>query len=379
MKPTPYGHISLKNILVDGEAKIGLKFNGSAQLIPVLESIPNVSYSNTFQMFYLPAGKETIGLVFKSLKGKAWINGSGFFTKKSSGKQAEVADMSKIRKKYESEEISSLVPIEYVEKLENKMYSFNTAKTYLCCFSIFMQQFKNIPLMEISEEDILSYMNQLVRSGKSSTYINQMINSIKFYYENVMGMPNRFYMIDRPEKVEKLPKVLSKSEVQKIIAHTANIKHKCIVSLLYSAGLRRQELLDMKITDIDSARMMIRVNQGKGKKDRYTVLSTTLLDDLRAYFKEWRPKEYLFEGISGEKYTASSVRSIIVGAAKRAKIWKTVTPHMLRHSFATHLLEAGTDIRYIQTLLGHASTKTTEVYTQVTLVNVQQIKSPLDF
>ncbi|MBL7898856.1 MAG: tyrosine-type recombinase/integrase, partial [Crocinitomicaceae bacterium] len=182
----------------------------------------------------------------------------------------------------------------------------------------------------------------------------------------------------RPEKVEKLPKVLSKSEVQKIIAHTANIKHKCIVSLLYSAGLRRQELLDMKITDIDSARMMIRVNQGKGKKDRYTVLSTTLLEDLREYFKEWRPKEYLFEGISGEKYTASSVRSVLVGAAKRAKIWKTVTPHMLRHSFATHLLEAGTDIRYIQTLLGHASTKTTEVYTQVTLVNVQQIKSPLD-
>ncbi|MBK6527969.1 MAG: tyrosine-type recombinase/integrase [Crocinitomicaceae bacterium] len=143
-------------------------------------------------------------------------------------------------------------------------------------------------------------------------------------------------------------------------------------------ALRRQELLDMKITDIDSARMMIRVNQGKGKKDRFTVLSTTLLEDLRIYFKEYRPKDYLFEGAGGEKYTASSVRAIVLNAAKKAGIWKTVTPHMLRHSFATHLLEAGTDLRYIQTLLGHVSSKTTEIYTQVTLVNVQQIKSPLD-
>jgi integrase/recombinase XerD len=378
MNQSSFGHLSLKNILVEGEAKIGLKNNGSAHILPIIESLPGVRYSATFSMHYLPAGKASIGIVFKHFKGKAWINGSGFFAKKTAGKQKVTADLSRIRQKYDSEDISLQVPIEYLEKLENKMYSLNTARTYLSCFRIFMQTFKNIPLMDITEQDIQGYLNQLIRAGKSSTYVNQMINSIKFYYENVKGMPNRFYLIDRPEKVEKLPKVLSKSEVQKIIANTPNIKHKCIVSLLYSAGLRRQELLDMKITDIDSARMMIRVNQGKGKKDRYTVLSKILLEDLRTYFKEWRPKEYLFEGAGGEKYTASSVRAIVLNASKKAGLRKTVTPHMLRHSFATHLLEAGTDLRYIQTLLGHNSSKTTEIYTQVTLVNVQQIKSPLD-
>jgi integrase/recombinase XerD len=262
-------------------------------------------------------------LYLNTSEAKPGLTARDFFTKKSAGKQKEVSDMSKIRKRYELDDMPTVVPLEYVEKLENKMYSLNTARTYLSCFKLFMQTFKDIQLMEISEQDIQAYMNQLVREGKSSTYVNQMINAIKFYYENVKGMPNRFYMIDRPEKVEKLPKVLSKTEVQKIIAKTPNIKHKCIVSLLYSAGLRRQELLDMKITDIDSARMMIRVNQGKGKKDRFTVLSTTLLEDLRIYFKEWRPKEYLFEGAGGEKYTASSVRSIVLNAAKRAGIWKT--------------------------------------------------------
>jgi integrase/recombinase XerD len=374
-----FGQITLKNILVSGTGQMGLKVSGNKDLLSTIEKLPNVKYAADLDLFYLPADSKSIGLVFKEFKGKAWINGSAFFDKRATGRQHEQPDLEKFKQKYDDVELDFTIPIDYIRKLENKMYSFNTAKTYISCFAIFMKSFKDIPLIEISETDIQAYLNGLIRAGKSGTYVNQMVNAIKFYYENVMGMPNRFYMIDRPEKTERLPKVLSKDEVQRIIANTANIKHKCIVSLLYSAGLRRQELLDMKITDIDSGRMMIRVSQGKGKKDRYTVLSKTLLDDLRLYFKEWRPKEYLFEGIAGQKYTASSVRSIIVRAAKKAKIWKTVTPHMLRHSFATHLLEAGTDLRYIQTLLGHTSSKTTEVYTQVTLVNVQQIKSPLDF
>jgi site-specific recombinase XerD len=205
-----------------------------------------------------------------------------------------------------------------------------------------------------------------------------MLNSIKFYYENVMGMPNRFYAIDRPQKIERLPKVLSKFEVQQLITFAGNIKHKCVISLLYSAGLRRQELLDLKIADVDSKRMMIRVDQGKGKKDRYTVLSQSLLNDLRQYFKEWQPKVYLFEGAKGDKYSSGSVRAIVMNTAQRARIHKKVTPHMLRHSFATHLLESGTDIRYIQTLLGHSTTKTTEIYTQVSMISMQGIKSPLD-
>jgi len=206
-----------------------------------------------------------------------------------------------------------------------------------------------------------------------------MVNSIKFYFEIVMDMPSRMYTIERPRLEKKLPKVLSIEEVKLLIKHTNNIKHKCIVSLLYSAGLRRSELLNLRVNDIDSKRMLIFIGSAKGNKDRYTLLSEATLTDLREYFKQWRPKEFLFEGIKGNKYSPTSVANIVNKAAIKAKIRKKVTPHMLRHSFATHLLENDTDLRYIQTLLGHSSSTTTEIYTQVAVKNIQNIKSPLDY
>jgi site-specific recombinase XerD len=191
-------------------------------------------------------------------------------------------------------------------------------------------------------------------------------------------MPNRFYNIERPREKKPLPKVISLQEVNALINNTNNIKHRCIVSLLYGAGLRRAELLNLKLTDIDSKRMVIEVRNGKGGKDRLTILSETVLSDLRRYYKEWKPKTYLFEGSKGKKYSPASVLNIVKKAARKAGIKKTVTPHMLRHSFATHLLENGTDLRYIQVLLGHNSTRTTEIYTQVAVNNIKIIKSPLE-
>jgi site-specific recombinase XerD len=205
-----------------------------------------------------------------------------------------------------------------------------------------------------------------------------MLNAIKFYYEVVMGMPNRFYSIDRPRKKEVLPKVISKEEVKMLLAAITNLKHKCIVQTLYSAGLRRSELLALKPHHIDSKRMVINVEHGKGGKDRQTLLSPKLLDNLRRYYKKYKPKEYLFEGQRGGQYSGTSVRMIVDHAAKKAGIAKHVTPHILRHSFATHLLEANTDLRYIQSLLGHSSTNTTEIYTHVATKNISQISSPLD-
>ena len=192
-------------------------------------------------------------------------------------------------------------------------------------------------------------------------------------------MPNRMYTIERPRKESKLPKVLSVEEVKLLIENTNNIKHRCVISLLYSAGLRRSELLNLKVNDIDSKRMLIFIRSAKGNKDRYTLLSKATLTDLRIYFKQWQPKVFLFEGMKGNKYSPTSVANVVNKAALKAKIIKKVTPHMLRHSFATHLLENNTDLRYIQTLLGHSSTKTTEVYTQVAVNNIQNIKSPLDY
>ncbi|MDP4209588.1 MAG: tyrosine-type recombinase/integrase [Bacteroidota bacterium] len=176
-----------------------------------------------------------------------------------------------------------------------------------------------------------------------------------------------------------LPEVFSEKEVADLLRVTENVKHKCILMASYSAGLRLSEIVNLKLKDIDSKRMQIRIEQAKGKKDRYTILSPKFLELLRKYFIEYKPKEYLFEGpLPGNKYSPSSVQMIFKEAVRKVGITKKVTVHTLRHSFATHLLESGTDLRYIQSLLGHESTKTTEVYTHVTTKGFDQIKSPLD-
>lgn len=191
-------------------------------------------------------------------------------------------------------------------------------------------------------------------------------------------MPNRFYDVERPFKKEKLPEVISKESVLRMIDTCTNFKHKCIIKLLYSAGLRRGELLNMKISDIDSERMVIRVNGGKGQKDRFTLLSATVLEDLKKYYTAYKPKEYLFEGAGGGRYSASSVLKVIKRAAEKARVGKRVYPHILRHSFATHLLENGTDLRYIQVLMGHNTSKTTEIYTHVATTDFARIQKLLD-
>lgn len=175
-----------------------------------------------------------------------------------------------------------------------------------------------------------------------------------------------------------MPTVISKEEILAIIENTNNIKHRCIVELLYGSGLRRSELLNLKLVVIDSNRMLIRVKNSKGNKDRHTLLSQTALEDLRVYFKEWRPQTYLFEGQNGGKYSGESVLKIVKSAALKSRIKQSITPHVLRHSFATHLLESGVDLRQIQVLLGHGSSKTTEIYTHVATNTFKNIKNPLD-
>ncbi|WP_228780176.1 tyrosine-type recombinase/integrase [Aquiflexum lacus] len=209
------------------------------------------------------------------------------------------------------------------------------------------------------------------------------VNAIKFYFEKVRGGERKYYHVDRPIREKALPEVLSEEEVTKILRVTKNIKHKAILMTIYSAGLRIGELVNLKIKDIDSNRMQIRVEQAKGKKDRYTVLSQRTLEILMRYIKQDRPFEYLFEGQGSTKeipvrYSTTSISSILNKAVKIVGITKNVTVHTLRHSFATHLLERGTDLRYIQSLLGHESPKTTQIYTHITTKGFDQIKSPLD-
>ena len=270
-------------------------------------------------------------------------------------------------------------PPEYLEKLTVKRYSKNTAKTYLGCFKEFINYYTSKNLNDITESDIKNFMLYLVEQKNVSTsYQNQSINAIKFYYEQVLGGDRKFYYIDRPFKEYKLPSVLNIDEIQRIIGSIENLKHKCMILTLYSAGLRISELLHLKLADIDSERMLIHVKNAKGQKDRMTLLSVKLLDYLREYFKVYRPKVYLFEGQLGGAYATRSVQNIFKTACEKANIHKKASLHTLRHSFATHLLESGTDLRYIQSLLGHASSKTTEIYTHITRKGMEHIKSPLD-
>jgi integrase/recombinase XerD len=372
-----FGHITLKHLMVKGQKQIGLQLSNNSAIRTIIESQNVYHWNETFNMYAAPNTKDNLNLVFNSFKGIAWINGAHFYEGKVKTKFNDEINLNTFRKRKPSSK-KALAPTTYLDKLESKRYSLNTARTYISCFETFMNYFQGQNLVTITERDIQTYLNELSRKGVSTSKLNQVINSIKFYYETVLQMPNRFYSIDRPFKEDRLPKVISQKEVFKIIEATNNLKHRCILSILYSAGLRRQELLNLKITDIDSERMVITVNQGKGRKDRVTILSEKVLVDLRLYFKEWRPKTYLFEGKMGEKYGRSSIGKILTRATCKAQITKRVTPHMLRHSFATHLLEAGTNLRHIQALLGHSSSKTTEIYTQVSIQHIQNLKSPFD-
>jgi integrase/recombinase XerD len=270
-------------------------------------------------------------------------------------------------------------PQELIDKLTELRYSEKTIKTYSNSFEEFINYFHKHEINGINESMIVSFLRHLVTERKvSSSYQNQAINAIKFYYERVLGGQRKFYFIERPITEKALPVVLNKEEVISILNATENQKHKAMLMLAYSSGLRVSELLNLKIKDIDSERMQLRVSQAKGKKDRYTVLSRKALDMLRVYFRNYHPKEWLFEGVDGGQYSMRSIQAVMQYACKRAGILKKVSMHTLRHSFATHLLESGTDLRYIQSLLGHSSSKTTEIYTHVTTKGFSQIISPLD-
>ena len=272
------------------------------------------------------------------------------------------------------------LPEGYLELLERKRYSPSTIKTYRAYFSDFMEYHKGRNIDRLKVADINKYILYLVNEKKISvSQQNMRINAIKFYYEQVKGGQRQYYGgITRAKEYKSLPEVLSRNEVARILACLSNRKHRCMISLIYSAGLRRSELLNLTPKDIISERMLVRI-MGKGRKCRYSLLSEKLLKDLREYFKEYRPQKWLFEGeTSGEQYSASALVKILKEAASRAGIKHRVHVHMLRHSFATHLLEQGTDLRTIQELLEHNDIKTTSIYLHVTSAHKSSIPNPLD-
>ncbi len=270
-------------------------------------------------------------------------------------------------------------PQNFMDKLRELRYSQNTLDVYSDMFEEFINYYEETAIDDITEPMIMDFLRYLVTERHVSTsYQNQSINAIKFYYERVLGGRRKVYMINRPREEKFLPEVLSQEEVTALLNATENLKHKAILMTIYSAGLRIGEAINLKIKDIDSNRMQVRVEQAKGKKDRYTLLGIKTLEILRKYVAEYKPTIWLFEGAKGEAYSQKGIQAILKKSVEKVGIKKHITVHTLRHSFATHLLEAGTDLRYIQSLLGHSNSKTTEIYTHITTKGFDQIKSPLD-
>jgi integrase/recombinase XerD len=264
--------------------------------------------------------------------------------------------------------------------LKHKRYSENTINTYTVALKIFIKFIHPKPLQEVNNQDMVRFVNEyILKNNFSFSFQNQVINAIKLFFKKIQKSELKIQQLERARREYKLPNVLSKEEVKAILEALSNIKHKAMLSLVYACGLRRSELLNIKIPDVNSKRHLLIIRNAKGRKDRVTPISDKIINMLKEYHKMYKPDTWLFEGQKkGEKYSKTGLQTVLHYALKNAKITKPVTLQWLRHSYATHLLESGTDLRYIQELLGHKSSRTTEIYTHVTQKNLQKIKSPFD-
>lgn len=268
--------------------------------------------------------------------------------------------------------------LKFEEVLKLKAYSKATIKTYLTEFSQFLKFLNENSVNEVANEDVNKYLYNLVLNKLSENQIHSRINAIKGYFKYIDNKELNLELIIRPKKKKMLPNVLSKTEIKKIFSVIENDKHLLMLKLCYGMGLRVSEIINLKVSNIDSSRMMVHIENAKGKKDRYVNLPQTVLTDLRVYYLKYKPDVYLFGGQYGGQYTARSVQSVFKRALKKANIQKQISIHGLRHSFATHLLEKGTDMVFIQKLLGHQNMKTTEIYAKVSTKILKNVESPLD-
>jgi integrase/recombinase XerD len=338
-----------KAIIHRGEKRIGVYFERNQDLITLIKTVTGSRWSQSKQFWHVPNTIEN-----------------------------------RIRFKIETSSLPALEAMQQIEKfkqwLQSKRYSDNTIKTYSEALKSFLTFFKDKSVFEITNGDVILYNNEYILKNKlSASYQNQIVNAIKLYFKTIQNIKIELDKVHRPKRAKELPNVLSKEEVKSILMAPSNLKHKAMLSLIYSCGLRSGELIALKPVHIDSKRNIVLLKNAKGKKDRIAPLSLKILELLREYFKIYKPTTYLFEGqVSGMPYDARSLQQVLKQSIKKAGITKPVTLHWLRHSYATHLLESGTDLRYIQELLGHSSSKTTEIYTHVSTKSLQNIVSPFD-
>lgn len=315
----------------------------------------------------------------KQLEGARWSQSLGVWHLPDTEENRIRFRIAPIANKLPSEE--GIAQIEkFKQWMRSKRYSESTIATYSEALKSFLVFYREKAIAEITNEDVIMYNNDyILKNNLSASYQNQIVNAIKLFFQTIRDTKMLVDKIHRPKNAKVLPNVLSKEEIKLILNAHSNIKHKMMLSLIYSCGLRCGELLALKPINIDSKRNIVLLKNSKGKKDRIAPLSPKILEMLREYYKVYKPTTYLFEGtITGEPYSDKSLQQVLKQALQKARITKPATLHWLRHSYATHLLESGTDLRYIQELLGHNSSKTTEIYTHVSTKSIQQIKSPFD-
>ena len=348
--------VTLRLLTYDERPHVGIFFQYNVEIIAVLREFPRTHYSKTNRCWVTPLHDNTIAELSRFLSRLAEI-------------------------RYDNSKDAPLrkCPDEYRNLLVRRRYSKSTCINYISQFEQFLNHFPNVAMEELGQSHIEKYIQYLIRDRNGSASLqNIAINAIKFYFEKVVGDERKRYTFDRPLKEQRLPIVLSEEEVKSILVSCENVKHKTMLYLIYAAGLRRSEAINLQVVDVDKDRKVINVRGSKGRKDRITLLSQKLVTMLDEYRAMYEPKVWMFEGERGEQYSESSLQKVFVKALLKSGVEKRATLHTLRHSFATHLLESGTDIRYIQALLGHSSSRTTEIYAHVTQKGFEKIRSPLD-
>lgn len=371
---------------------IGLYFENLTSINAIIKKQTGAKWSTTHKCWYIPLNKQAYKNLIAALEGKARLNDAELklALQKQKTEQPEIRAAYKTTKPPGAEETlpSGLSTANkealrsYIEQLKLKSYSPSTIKTYRNEFLQLLQILKKKPIDELTVNDLKRYMVfAMEKQGISENTAHSRLNALKFYFEQVLAREKFFWEIPRPKKPQLLPKLLNETELAKLFNALPNKKHKAMLFTAYSSGLRVSEIVNMKLADIDSKRMQILIERAKGKKDRYVNLSPVLLDILRSYIKEYKPRpvKYLFESEQTNTcYPMRTVQQIFTTAKNKAGIRKEVGIHSLRHSFATHLLDKGTDIKYIKDLLGHFNIKTTERYLHVSKKQLVNIVSPFD-
>jgi len=380
-------------IIHRAEKRIKLQFEPDPAINIILKNMPGARWSHSLRCWHIPQSKSLYN-DFKKMLPEGWqiLEKKHAFTppdlKPPAKSPIEKAATPFREPKENAIEIWEICQEnktaleDFTIMLALKAYSPNTIRTYKNEFSALLQTLKNRPVHSLSADDVKRYVLYCVETLQlSENSIHSRLNALKFYFEQVLRREKIFVEIPRPKKPFILPKVLGEQEIGKLFNALENKKHKAILFTAYSAGLRVSEVVALELRHIDSDRMQILIEKGKGKKDRYVMLSPVLLDILRNYLKTWkpRPKKYLFEALEpGEPMSSRLAQHVFIEAKRRAGLKKHLSFHSLRHSFATHLLESGVDIKYIRDLLGHFSINTTTRYLHVKRESLVNIKSPLD-